>query len=95
MCLHIRELWGLTNLVASMVAELDDTLPRFMDVQWDSVQATQELPIEVFAWKMAIGKVGPGLDPLIVIAKGGHLCCLHGSRVSCCQVISLARCVLI
>jgi hypothetical protein len=23
-----------------MVTELDDTLPRFMDVQWDSVQAT-------------------------------------------------------
>jgi hypothetical protein len=29
---HIYDLWGLTNLVASMVIELDDTLPRFTDV---------------------------------------------------------------
>jgi hypothetical protein len=28
---HMR-LWGPANLVASMVVELDDTLPRFMDV---------------------------------------------------------------
>jgi hypothetical protein len=31
-------------------------------------------------------------EALIVIAKGGHSWCLRGSRVSCCQVISLARC---
>jgi hypothetical protein len=29
------------------------------------------------------------LNSLIVIAKGDHLCCLHGSRVSCCQVDTL------
>jgi hypothetical protein len=33
----IRDLWGPANLVASTVTELDDTLPRFTDVQWDSV----------------------------------------------------------
>jgi hypothetical protein len=33
-------LWGLTNLVASTVAELDDTPPYLMDVHWDSVEAT-------------------------------------------------------
>jgi hypothetical protein len=34
-----------------MVAELDDNLPRFTDVQWDSVRATHGLPIKVFTWK--------------------------------------------
>jgi hypothetical protein len=29
------------------------------------------------------------LNSLIVIAKGGHSCCLRGSRVSCCQVETL------
>jgi hypothetical protein len=31
--------------------------------------------------------VGPGSDSLIVIMKGGHSCCLRGSRVSCYHVI--------
>jgi hypothetical protein len=31
---------------------------------------------------------------LIVIVKGGHSWCLR-SHVACCQVISLARCILI
>jgi hypothetical protein len=30
-------LWGLGNLVASTVGELDNTPPYLMDVQWDSV----------------------------------------------------------
>jgi hypothetical protein len=29
------------------------------------------------------------LNSLIVIVKGGHSCCLRGSRVSCCQVDTL------
>jgi hypothetical protein len=29
------------------------------------------------------------LNSLIVIAKGGNSCCLHGSRVSCCHVDTL------
>jgi hypothetical protein len=35
------------------------------------------------------------IDSLIVVVNYGHLCCLHGSCVSCCHVISLARCILI
>jgi hypothetical protein len=31
------------NLVASCVDELDDTLPRFTGVHWDSVQATHSV----------------------------------------------------
>jgi hypothetical protein len=35
------------------------------------------------------------LDSLIVIAKGGHSCCLRGSHVSCCQVDTLQGFILI
>jgi hypothetical protein len=38
-----------------MIAELDDTLPRFTYDRRDSVQATHGLPGEVFAWKPALG----------------------------------------
>jgi hypothetical protein len=34
---------------------LDDTLPLFMGVHWDSLRATHRLPVEVFAWKMTLG----------------------------------------
>jgi hypothetical protein len=44
-----------SNLVALTVAELDNSLPRFMDDRRDSVWATHGLPGEVFAWKMALG----------------------------------------
>jgi hypothetical protein len=54
-CWRIRDLWGPTNLVALCVIELDDTLPRFMGVQWDSVQATHGVPAEAYTWKMALG----------------------------------------
>jgi hypothetical protein len=37
---RIQDLSGPANLVASMVAKLDDTLPRFTNVQWDRMQAT-------------------------------------------------------
>jgi hypothetical protein len=86
---------GPANLVASTVVELNDTLPRFMDVHWDSVRATHGLPGEVLAWKTTLGRGSTRPDSLIVIVKGGHSCCLHGSCVSCCQIISLARCILI
>jgi hypothetical protein len=52
---RIRDIWNLANIVASMVAELDDTLSRFTNDRRDSVQATQGLPIEVLTWKMALG----------------------------------------
>jgi hypothetical protein len=52
---RIQDIWNLTNLVASTVTELDDTLPRFMDDRRDSVQATHGLLIKVFMWKTTLG----------------------------------------
>jgi hypothetical protein len=43
------------NIVASCVDELDDTLPRFMGVQWDSVRATHGVSTEAYTWKTALG----------------------------------------
>jgi choline-glycine betaine transporter len=37
-------LWGLTNLVALTVTELDDTLSYLTDVYWDSVWVTHGCP---------------------------------------------------
>jgi hypothetical protein len=37
------------NLVASCVEQLDDTLPRFMGVQWNSVWATHSVSAEAYA----------------------------------------------
>jgi hypothetical protein len=42
---HILDLWGPTNIVASMVTELDDTPLCLMDVHWDSVGATHGCPL--------------------------------------------------
>jgi hypothetical protein len=58
-----------------------------MDDRKDSVRVTHGQPGEVFAWKTTLGEVGLGPNSLIVIAKGGHSYCLHGSHVSSCQVI--------
>jgi hypothetical protein len=82
----------LSNLT---VVELDNNLPHFMGVHWDSVQVTHRLPIEVFTWKTALGwgRIRP--DSLIVNANGGHSWYLCGSRVSCCQVIFLTMWLLI
>jgi hypothetical protein len=43
------------NLVASCVNGLDNTLPHFIGVQWDSVWATYGVSVEAYAWKTAIG----------------------------------------
>jgi hypothetical protein len=86
---------GSQKLSSSTVTELDDNLPCFMDDRRDSVQATQGLPIEVFTWKMALGWGRTRPDSLIVTVKGGHSCCLCGPCVSYCQVISIARWLLI
>jgi hypothetical protein len=43
------------DLVALCGNGLDDTLPRFTGVQWDSVRATHGVSTEAYAWKMAIG----------------------------------------
>jgi hypothetical protein len=47
---------GLCKLSSLTVIELNDTLPRFTGVHWDSVRATHKLPVEVFTWKMALGR---------------------------------------
>jgi hypothetical protein len=73
-----------------MVTELDDTLPHLMNVIWDSVQATHGLPVEVFAWKMTLGRGRTRPNSFIVLEKGGHSRCLCGSHVSCYQIIFLA-----
>jgi hypothetical protein len=52
-------LWGPTNLVASTVTELDDTLPSLTDVHWDSVWATHECPSRYRIDDMHLGEVGP------------------------------------
>jgi hypothetical protein len=43
------------KLSSLTVVELDDTLPQFMGVHWDSVRATHGLPVEVFVWKTILG----------------------------------------
>jgi hypothetical protein len=63
---HIRDLWGPINLVALCVTELDDTLPRFMGVQWVSVQATHGVSGEAYTWKMALGHGRTWPDSLIM-----------------------------
>jgi hypothetical protein len=45
---RIRDLWIPAYLVASYVTKLDDTLPRFMGVQWDSVRATHGVSAEAY-----------------------------------------------
>jgi hypothetical protein len=44
------------NCVASCFEELDDTLPHFVDVKWDSVWATHGMSVEAYAWKTALGR---------------------------------------
>jgi hypothetical protein len=34
---------------------LDDTLPQFTGVQWDSVRATHGVSAEAYAWKTVLG----------------------------------------
>jgi hypothetical protein len=52
---RIWDLWGPANLVALCVSELDDTIPRFTGVKWDSVQATHGVSAKAYVWKMALG----------------------------------------
>jgi hypothetical protein len=46
---YIRDLWGPTNIVALTVIELDNTLPRFMDVFVPPKDAHRGI-----RWKMAL-----------------------------------------
>jgi hypothetical protein len=91
---HIWDLRGPTNLVASMVPELDDTPLYLTDVHWDIWGPPMDAHRGI-AWKIYTRVRWTRLDSLIVMVNCGHLWCLRGSRVSWCQVISLVKCILI
>jgi hypothetical protein len=85
---RIHDLWGPVNLVASTVTELDNTPLYFMgdsgivwgpptDARWG------------IAWKTYTRVRWAQLDSLIVVVNYGHSWFLYGSRVSCCQVVTL------
>jgi hypothetical protein len=77
-----------------MVTELDGT-PLYLT---DDIGMVWRPPTDArrgIAWKTCTRVRWARLDSLIVIVKGGQSCCLRGSHVSCCQVISLARWLLI
>jgi hypothetical protein len=84
-------LWGPANLLASSVAELDDTLPYLMGDTWDSAWAVHGVSIEAYAWKTCTRVRWARLDSLIVVVNCCHPWCPSGSRVLCCQVFILAR----
>jgi hypothetical protein len=68
----------------------------YSDVNWDSVHATHWIAqCLVLCGRRALGKGGTRSDSLIVVVNCGHSWCLRGSHVSCCQVISIASCILI
>jgi hypothetical protein len=54
------------NLVSSCADWLDDTLPCFTGVQWDSVRATHGVSAETYTWKMTLGLGKTRPDSLIV-----------------------------
>jgi hypothetical protein len=69
--MHTRFM-GSYKLSILTVVELDNTLPCFTGVHWDSVRATHGLPVKVFAWKMTLGRGRTQPGSLIVNANGGH-----------------------
>jgi hypothetical protein len=89
-----QDLWGSTNLVASTVIELDDSPLCLTDVHCDSVGPPTDAH-QGITRKICTRVWWAQLDSLIVIVNCGHSWFLHGSCVSCCQVISLVRSILI
>jgi hypothetical protein len=83
--------WGPANILASSVAELDDTLPYLMDVGRDSAWTTHGVSTEAYMWKTCTRVRWVWLDSLIVVMNCCPSWCPTGPCVSCCQVISLAR----
>jgi hypothetical protein len=63
----IRDIWSPANLVASCVTKLDNALPRFMDVQWDSFWATHRVSTDAFAWNITLGQGRTGPSSLITL----------------------------
>jgi hypothetical protein len=84
-------LWVPAKLLASTVAELDNTLPYLTGDTRDSAWAVHGVSAEAYAWKTCTRVRWARFDSLIVIMNYCHSWCLRGRRVSCCQVITLAR----
>jgi hypothetical protein len=84
-------LWGPANLLASTVAELDDTLPYLTGDTRDSAWAIHGVSTEAYVWKTCTRVRWARLDSLIAVVNCCHPWCPSGPRVSCCQVITLAR----
>jgi hypothetical protein len=85
---------GSRKLRASMVTELDDTLQCLQDVHGIVCGPPTDARRGI-RWKTCTGVRWTRLDSLIVIVNYCHTWCLRDSRVSCCQVVSLATCKLI
>jgi hypothetical protein len=77
------------NWVASCVDEFDGILPRFTDVQWDSVRITHGMSIEAYTWKTTLGRgrTRPGLlvTSWIVVTRGasGPACVVLSGLYPC------------
>jgi hypothetical protein len=56
-----------SNLVALCPNGLDDTLPRFTGVQWDSVRSIHGVSVEAYTWKMALGRGRTRSDSLTAL----------------------------
>jgi hypothetical protein len=73
---------------------MEAILSYLTGVHRDSAWATQGCPSRYRVEDVHYGEVGPDclLDDVV---NCGHSWGLHGSRVSCCLVLSLVRCILI
>jgi hypothetical protein len=91
---RIQNLWGLANLVALTVTELDDTPLHFMDDIGIVFGPPTDYLKRFSREKRHQGMVSPGrlFDSQY---ERGHSWCMCGSRLSYCQVISLTRWLLI
>jgi hypothetical protein len=87
---RIWDLWGLANMVASTVAELDDTLPYLQGVQGIVYGPPTDARWGT-AWKTCTRVMWARLDSLIVIVNCCHPWCLHDLHVPCCWLDTLAR----
>jgi hypothetical protein len=91
LCTDASRIYGdPANVVASIVVELDDTPLYFMDdigIVWGAPTDAWR----AIMWKTCTRVQWAQLNSLIVVVNCGHSCCLCGSRVLCCQVISLTR----
>jgi hypothetical protein len=91
---HIRSSKWSHKLRASMVTELDDTLPCLLDVHGIVCGPPTDARRGI-RWKTCTRVCWTRLDSSIVIVNYCHSWCLHDSRVSFCEVISLAMYKLI